>query len=137
MWKVSSLSLHVQTVAKRIIATEKPYWHGDNPMQLKVVISAACVLAALGAWGAAPALPDQEKVAAADRTQRPWTTNTQAMDVEKSKVQEIFAGLQKYTITQGGTMDGRNCRSPMGCGMSREGACYQTWESNRSLRMAK
>ena len=32
-------------------------------------------------------------------------------------------------------MDGRNCRSPMGCGMSREGAFYQTWESNRWVRM--
>ncbi len=32
-------------------------------------------------------------------------------------------------------MDGRNCRTPMGCGMAREGALYQTWESNRSVRM--
>lgn len=32
-------------------------------------------------------------------------------------------------------MDGRNCRTPMGCGMVREGAFYQTWESNRSVRM--
>ncbi len=32
-------------------------------------------------------------------------------------------------------MDGRNCRSPMGCGIAREGALLQTWESNRSVRM--
>ena len=32
-------------------------------------------------------------------------------------------------------MDGRSCRTPMGCGMAREGAFYQTWESNRSVRM--
>ena len=32
-------------------------------------------------------------------------------------------------------MDGRNCRSPMGCGIAREGAWLQTWESNRSVRM--
>ncbi|HNU53078.1 MAG TPA: hypothetical protein PKJ98_19470 [Verrucomicrobiota bacterium] len=36
---------------------------------------------------------------------------------------------------QGGTMDGRNCRSPMGCGIAREGAYLQTWESKRSVRM--
>lgn len=32
-------------------------------------------------------------------------------------------------------MDGRNCRSPMGCGIAREGAFLQTWDSNRSVRM--
>ena len=32
-------------------------------------------------------------------------------------------------------MDGRNCRLPMGCGIAREGALLQTWESNRSVRM--
>ncbi|MCX5677332.1 MAG: hypothetical protein NTX87_20300 [Planctomycetota bacterium] len=32
-------------------------------------------------------------------------------------------------------MDGWNCRSPMGCGIAREGAFLQTWESNRSVRM--
>ena len=32
-------------------------------------------------------------------------------------------------------MDGTNCRSPMGCGMNREGAIEQTWQSNRAVRM--
>ena len=32
-------------------------------------------------------------------------------------------------------MDGRNCRTPMGVGMNSEGAFFQTWESNRSVRM--
>jgi hypothetical protein len=38
-------------------------------------------------------------------------------------------------VVQGGTMDGRNCRLPMGCGIAREGAYLQTWESNRSVRL--
>lgn len=32
-------------------------------------------------------------------------------------------------------MDGANCRTPMGCGINREGAYVQTWESNRAIRM--
>ncbi len=66
---------------------------------------------------------------------KPWSTNTHPTDVAKSHVEEITAGPHQYTIMHGGTMDGRNCRSPMGCGMSREGAFIQTWESNRSVRM--
>ena len=46
-----------------------------------------------------------------------------------------MGATHKYTVFQGGTMDGRNCRSPMGCGIAREGAFIQTWESNRSVRM--
>jgi hypothetical protein len=65
----------------------------------------------------------------------PWASNVEPGDAAKSHVQEITAPAQKYVVIQGGTMDGRNCRSPMGCGMSREGAFYQTWESNRSVRM--
>jgi hypothetical protein len=65
----------------------------------------------------------------------PWAANTHPTDVAKSHVEEITRGTQKYTVVQGGTMDGRNCRSPMGCGIAREGALLQTWESNRSVRM--
>ncbi len=106
-------------------------------MRSKVARCAPClvvVLAALAASGAAPA-PAQKNVALTERALKPWAANTQPGDVSKSKMQEIAKGLQKYTVTQGGTMDGRNCRSPMGCGMSREGAFYQAWESNRSVRM--
>ena len=71
----------------------------------------------------------------ADDALKPWSANTDPTDVEKSHVEEITAGQHKYTVIQSGTMDGRNCRSPMGCGMSREGAFVQTWESNRSVRM--
>ena len=68
----------------------------------------------------------------------PWSTITHPTDVAKSHVEEITASTEathKYTVFQGGTMDGRNCRSPMGCGIAREGALIQTWESNRSVRM--
>jgi len=74
-------------------------------------------------------------VTGADDALKPWSANTHPTDVEKSHVEEITAGQHKYTVIQSGTMDGRNCRSPMGCGMSREGAFLQTWESNRSVRM--
>jgi hypothetical protein len=66
---------------------------------------------------------------------KPWSTATDPADVPKSTTQDITQPTQRYTITQAGTMDGRNCRTPMGCGMSREGAYFQTWESNRSVRM--
>ena len=71
----------------------------------------------------------------ADDALKPWSTNTHPGDVAKSHVEEITTGPHQYTVVQGGTMDGRNCRSPMGCGIAREGALLQTWESNRSVRM--
>jgi hypothetical protein len=74
-------------------------------------------------------------VTGADDALKPWSANTQTTDVERSHVEEITAGQHKYTVIQSGTMDGRNCRSPMGCGIAREGATLQTWESNRSVRM--
>ena len=37
----------------------------------------------------------------------------------------------EYVVTQHGTMDGRNCRSPQGVWQPFE----QTWESNRSVRI--
>ncbi len=73
-----------------------------------------------------------------DDVLHPWSTDTQPADVTKSHVEEVTSpagGTHKYTVLQGGTMDGRNCRSPMGCGIAREGAFLQTWESNRSVRM--
>ncbi len=66
---------------------------------------------------------------------KPWVSNTHPTDVAKSRVQDITSGQHSYTIVQGGTMDGENCRSPVGCGMSGEGALEQTWESNRAVRM--
>ncbi len=70
-------------------------------------------------------------------TLHPWSGNTHPTDVARSHVEEISGagGTHRYTVFQDGTMDGRNCRLPMGCGVAREGALLQTWESNRSVRM--
>jgi hypothetical protein len=68
-------------------------------------------------------------------TRYPRSTDTHPTDVARSHVEEICEEKHKYTVFQGGTMDGFNCRSPMGCGIAREGAFLQTWESNRSVRM--
>jgi hypothetical protein len=74
-------------------------------------------------------------LAPADEALAPWGANKQSTDTPKQHKEDVTAAKQAYTITQGGTMDGRNCRSPLGVGMSREGAVEQTWESNRSVRM--
>ena len=66
---------------------------------------------------------------------KPWSANTHATDARKTHVEEITAGKHEYKVIQAGTRDGRSCRSPMGCGLAREGALLQTWESNRSVRM--
>jgi len=65
----------------------------------------------------------------------PWGANQHASDTPKKHQQDITNGKQDYTVVQGGTMDGRSCRTPLGVGMSREGAMEQTWESNRAVRM--
>jgi hypothetical protein len=61
----------------------------------------------------------------------PWKSNRHPTDVPKHHVQQITEGKQEYSIVHGGTMDGRNCRSPQGVWTPFE----QTWESNRSVRM--
>src|SRR4029079_14676218 len=70
-------------------------------------------------------------LAAADDDLAPWASDRHPTDVAKQHVQEIADGRVEYTIVQGGTMDGRNCRSPQGVWQPFE----QTWESNRSVRM--
>ena len=65
----------------------------------------------------------------------PWGMDADPTDVPKSHVQEITVAAQTYNVRQGGTMDGRSCRTPMGVGMNSEGAFFQTWEFNRSVRM--
>jgi hypothetical protein len=64
-----------------------------------------------------------------------WSGDARPGDVARSHVEEITGAAHRYTVVQGGTMDGRSCRSPMGCGIAREGALLRTWESNRSVRM--
>ncbi len=61
----------------------------------------------------------------------PWATNRHPTDVSKRHVQEITEGRTEYRVVQGGTMDGRNCRSPQGVWEP----FHQSWESNRSVRM--
>jgi hypothetical protein len=65
----------------------------------------------------------------------PWAADVQPGDKARTHTEEITAGPCQYRVMQAGTMDGRNCRSPMGCGIAREGAMLQGWESNRSVRM--
>jgi hypothetical protein len=103
-----------------------------------ILKTCAFVLALLAASAALAEAPHPPGAVVADNALHPWSTDTHPTDVAKSHVEEITAPMgatHKYTVFQGGTMDGRNCRSPMGCGVSREGAFLQTWESNRSVRM--
>jgi hypothetical protein len=65
----------------------------------------------------------------------PWDKNHHPTDAPKRHVEEITGGRHTYTIRQAGTMDGENCRSPIGVGMSDGPAIIQTWESNRSVRL--
>ncbi len=69
--------------------------------------------------------------ATTDDARAPWASNHHPSDVAKRHVQEITEGRVEYIVVQGGTMDGRNCRSPQGVWQPFE----QTWESNRSVRM--
>src|SRR5436189_2743044 len=71
----------------------------------------------------------------ADAALEPWASKAQPSDTAKSHVEAVTAGTHQYVVVHGGTMDGTNCRSPMGCGMNREGAIEQTWQSNRAVRM--
>src|SRR6478609_4621313 len=74
-------------------------------------------------------------VPGADPALEPWASKAHPGDVAKGHVENIATAEHKYTVVHGGTVDGTNCRSPMGCGMNREGAIEQTWQSNRAVRM--
>ena len=76
--------------------------------------------------------------AVAGDTLAPWSSKAEPGDAPKNHVEQIAgAGQAKhtYTVVQGGTMDGQNCRSPLGVGMNREGVSDQVWESNRFVRL--
>jgi hypothetical protein len=68
-------------------------------------------------------------------TLAPWGKNSHPTDAPKRHVENIAAGRHIYRIHQGGTMDGSNCRSPMGVGMMDGPPLEQTWESNRAVRL--
>ncbi|HXX94114.1 MAG TPA: hypothetical protein VEN81_10795 [Planctomycetota bacterium] len=65
----------------------------------------------------------------------PWSRNHHPSDQSKRRVEEVAEARHAYSIVQGGTMDGTNCRSPIGVGMGSWPALEQTWESNRSVRL--
>ena len=65
----------------------------------------------------------------------PWASRAQPGDVPRHRVEDVSDAKHAYTVTQGGTLDGANCRSPVGVGMGSWAAMEQTWESNRSVRM--
>src|SRR5262245_1408839 len=62
-------------------------------------------------------------------------TKSDPTDAPKRHVEKVTAGRHVYAVRQGGTMDGTNCRSPIGVGMSDGPAIEQTWESNRAVRL--
>jgi hypothetical protein len=62
----------------------------------------------------------------------PWASNRHPQDVAQRHVEEITGAKKEYRVRHGGTMDGTNCRSPIGGGF---GIWDQTWESNRAIRL--
>lgn len=91
-------------------------------------MSRTSAIAAFVATAAATASPAWGQLA-------PWAGKALPTDVPRQHVEEVRDGRHVYKVIHGGTMDGENCRSPMGCGMAREGAIEQVWQSNRLLRM--
>jgi hypothetical protein len=79
------------------------------------------------AWPAAAA----DKAPPAEAPE-PWASNRHPKDVAGRHTEDITAAKQDYRITHGGTMDGTNCRSPIGGSF---GVWDQGWESNRAVRM--
>jgi hypothetical protein len=74
-------------------------------------------------------------VAQSDEALAPWSKNADPADVPKRYVENVLAGRHVYLVRQGGTMDGSNCRSPIGVGMMDGPPIEQTWESNRAVRL--
>src|SRR5580692_10557041 len=70
-----------------------------------------------------------------DQPLAPWGSNHHPTDVAKRHVEPITDGRHVYAVRQGGTMDGSNCRSPVGVGMMDGPAIEQIWESNRVVRL--
>ena len=73
--------------------------------------------------------------AGSNETLAPWGTKSHPTDAPKRHVEKIAVGRHVYVVRQGGTMDGANCRSPIGVGMMDGPAIEQTWESNRAVRL--
>lgn len=73
--------------------------------------------------------------AESNETLAPWGIKPHPTDAPKRHVEKIAGGRHVYVVRQGGTMDGVNCRSPIGVGMMDGPAIEQTWESNRAVRL--
>jgi hypothetical protein len=69
------------------------------------------------------------------QTLAPWGANHHPTDAPQRHVEDITTARHIYVTRQGGTMDGANCRSPIGVGMMDGPAIEQTWESNRGVRL--
>jgi hypothetical protein len=65
----------------------------------------------------------------------PWGANRHPTDASKRHVEDVSTREHAYVVRQGGTMDGTNCRSPIGVGMMDGPAIEQSWESNRAVRL--
>jgi hypothetical protein len=87
-------------------------------MRVAIIILPALVLAQLPAQPLAP-----------------WGSDQHPTDVPKRHVEQVAGGRHTYTVRQGGTMDGTNCRAPLGVGMMDGPPLEQTWESNRAVRL--
>lgn len=68
----------------------------------------------------------------ADDAMESWASKHHPQDAAQRHVESISAARHEYRIQQGGTMDGANCRSPIGGGFA---IWEQTWESNRAVRL--
>src|ERR1700738_1484430 len=62
----------------------------------------------------------------------PWGSHRHPKDAPRQHRADGTAAKQEYRVTHGGTMDGTNCRSPIGGSF---GVWDQSWESNRAVRM--
>jgi hypothetical protein len=67
-----------------------------------------------------------------DDALEPWASRRHPQDVAKRHAEDITAARKEYRVRQGGTMDGANCRTPIGGGF---GIWDQSWESNRAVRL--
>jgi acetyl esterase/lipase len=67
-----------------------------------------------------------------DEALQPWASNRHPEDVARRRSVEVSSSRYEYRIKQAGTMDGTNCRSPIGGSFT---VWDQTWESNREVRL--
>ena len=90
---------------------------GDSIMCRCVVLGLPFLVFLLTAAGSVGEnVAKKDAPAAAATALEPWASKAQPGDVAKNRVENISTGEHKYIVVHGGTMDGTNCRSPMGCG---------------------